>query len=162
MTKKDPPQRSRRSQSCFAMQESMSILKNRWAEAGIPLAEPSSTAEVVAFFEKVKWPATPDVVVLYTCCGGFKEDHYDEECFSLWPFSKIQHEAESKAFPFLQFADFLIDSHRYAFVRENETESSVWMINLVDSSLECRVSETIAKFFGDYARSADRFSALHG
>jgi len=80
---------------------------------------------------------------VFSILNGFVDDRMDGECFVFWSIDKMLTESSRYYIndaTFVHFADFLIDSHTYAF-KQNETDfvsvhchySNNYVVKLADS-----------------------------
>ncbi len=143
------------------MPDALADLLEQWKGEGILLATPLPRDETQRFFENLLVPCGLDVVDLYTRCAGFEDQHLDENYFTLWPLPRIQRESPKGMPPFLQFGNLLIDSHRYAFTKESEDVSSVWLYCHDAPKQSYMIAHSVTIFLNTYALSGNPFAVLH-
>ena len=100
------------------------VVKRRQGE-NIKLSPPNSEQQVIDCFLAINSSISKDVLELYNNFGGMTDGDMDESLLSIWTLEEIKKK-NSSAPEFIYFADFLIDSHRYAFKYEDVNISSVY------------------------------------
>lgn len=106
------------------LQENLERVNQLWKRECLKLAEPLSEGEIINIFAELRIPISSDVIKVYSNLGGFDEDDMDSECLTFWTVKKIRHENKANS-EHVYFADFLIDSHQYAFKYKNADVSSI-------------------------------------
>lgn len=138
----------------------------QWQVEPVSLLAPQDIAEVRRALAELGKLATEDMVELYSTTGGMAEGEMDSNCFSLWPLERVLREHRMAKSADVQFADFLIDSHRYAFRFVNASHSKLVEAHEFDGSEQVyELYESVAAFFDRYASAADEntaFNVLHG
>ena len=100
------------------------VIKN-WQKENLKLSPPNSAQQIVDCFLSIKRSFSKDMLEFYSNCGGMTDGDMDESLLSVWTLEKIAEE-NSAVSELTFFADFLIESHRYAFKYEDESTSSVY------------------------------------
>lgn len=96
-----------------------------WQEENLRLAPLNSEQQVIDCFLAIESLISKDILEFYTNFGGMIDGDMDESLLSVWTLEKITEE-NSLSSELTYFADFLIESHRYAFKYENVNTSSVY------------------------------------
>ena len=86
----------------------------KWALEGLKPNEPLSKELIIEGFQGIGLEPTKDILEVFTILNGFDDGTMDDECLQFWAFPKIVDEYKNGS-SLVAFADFLIDSHRYAF-----------------------------------------------
>ena len=129
------------------------------------LLPPEDETSVRRILTEISIPVANDVVAIYSLTGGMADGEMDENCFTLWPLARIVEESRTSQSANLEFGDFLIDSHRYAFKSVDRETSSVQEHHYSEPSDVYEVCESATAFFERYAEASDEhaaFRALHG
>ncbi len=108
------------------LQKNLEKVKEHWKLEHLKLAEPLSENEIITIFAKLGILLSSDVIKVYSNLNGFNENDMDSEQLTFWTIEKIQRENETNS-EYVYFADFLIDSHQYAFKYENPDVSSIYV-----------------------------------
>ena len=114
-----------------------------WRRDGVKLLSPDDGAAVISRLKDLGRLISRDVVELYCATGGMDSD-MDANHLSLWPLERVASENTAREYPFLLFADFLLDSHAYGLKYENADESSVYVIAGDEPE---RVADSLDEFF---------------
>jgi hypothetical protein len=130
----------------------------RWRARGVPLLAPCSRDELGATFETLGCPLSEDVAQLYGATGGFVDYEVDGGLWSLWSLARLRRENEDnpQRGDLVIFADFLISSHTYGLHYEDETVSSVYILEGGD-----RMAESLERFLELYLSDPDSVWAFH-
>jgi len=90
----------------------------RWAESGIAHASPATAAEIAAFEADKNVHLPDDVRAYFLTLNGMalgRDGAVDDQLIAFWRFDEFAPGAELEdGRRLFWFADFLIDSHRYA------------------------------------------------
>jgi len=125
-----------------------------WQDQGISLLPAADEATVVTELRKTGRMISRDVIDLYCSTGGMADgDSY--QLWSLWPLKQILAENSTYKRPYIQFADFLINSHCYCLKYESETASAV-LVDFFDGEEPKRVADSLVEFFELYLTDANR------
>ena len=119
---------------------------DRWNRENTILLPAQNEAIVKSFLEQTEHNYSNDVVELYCLTGGMDQDYMDNRCFSFWPLEKLVDENLTNRGTDLYFSDFLIHSHYYGFMYENENVSSVW-IDYLDGKTRDKIAGSVYDFF---------------
>jgi hypothetical protein len=106
------------------LQETLQKVNDLWKKEGLSLAKPFLPAQLTGTFGKLGVRLSKDVIEVYSTLGGMTDGEMDSECLSFWAIERILKENAPKS-EFIYFADFLIDSHHYAFKIEDRVNSSI-------------------------------------
>lgn len=118
----------------------------RWKSEELRLLPPIRESVIKASFGDLGRACSSDVLALYRLTGGMEEADSDSRMLSLWSFQKAIAETARYTRPYILFADFLIDSHRYCFRYENQERSSV-VVDYVNGEEPELVAKSIEEFF---------------
>lgn len=133
-------------------QENLEKVREKWELEGLNLAEPLSESDVIDSFTSLGISISKDVVEVYSNLNGFDENGMDSECLSFWTIEKILRENEANS-EYIYFADFLIDSHHYAFKFENADFSSIH-VHYSETS-RFKIANSFDEFFELYLKKPD-------
>lgn len=115
----------------------------RWRRDGVKLLPPEDDVAVIGRLRDLGRLISRDVVELYCATGGMEWD-MDTNLLSLWPLDRVTSENAARDYPFLLFADFLLNSHLYGLKYENADESSVYAVGAGEPE---RVAGSLDEFF---------------
>ncbi len=135
------------------LQENLEKVKEHWKLERLKLAEPLSENEIIAVFAELGILLSSDVIEVYSNLGGFDENDMDSECLTFWTIEKIQRENEANS-EYVYFADFLIDSHQYAFKYENPDISSIHVY--YSENAKYKIANSFTDFFELYLKNPAR------
>lgn len=127
-------------------------VKEKWELDGLNLAEPLSENGVNDSFTSLKISVSKDVIEVFSNLNGFDENGMDSECLSFWTIEKILRENETNS-EYVYFADFLIDSHHYAFKFENADFSSIHIH--FSETLRFKIADSFGEFFELYLNNPE-------
>ena len=133
-----------------------------WRRESIPLLPGEPESEIRRTFAELHYPVTPDVIRLYSLTGGFRDLDTDRDYWSLWPLDYLRERNQNSGNDFVWFSDFLICSHVYAFQRETDETSSVYIGwypfdgSRSEPLRRDRVAGSLATFFEIYLSDPDR------
>ena len=133
--------------------ENLRKVSENCKKEGLNLAKPLSEKELVEKFANLGILLSQDVIEVYSNFGGFDEDKMDSECLTFWTPEKILQENESNA-EYVFFADFLIDSHHYAFKFQNVEISSIYVC--YSETDRIKISNSFAEFFELYLNQIEK------
>lgn len=131
--------------------ETLERVRSHWVSENLGLACPLNRDALFERLLTVGVRATPEVLEVFSTLNGFAEDDMDSECLSFWTVDKIVRENQLgwvKDRHYVHFADFLIDSHTYAFKIDDSGSTSVYCH--WDSSYIVKISESFQTFFEYY------------
>jgi hypothetical protein len=129
------------------LNESLKKVAEIWHKECLKLSKPLSESQIIEKHAKLNVPISQDVIEVYSTLGGMEDCEMDSECFSFWDIDKILEENKPNS-EFIYFADFLIDSHHYAFKFENEYVSSIYVH--YSEKDRPKVGDSFAEFFELY------------
>lgn len=129
------------------LKEKLEKAIKRWHEENIKLSPPNSEQQIIDCFLEIKSLISKDVLELYSNFGGMFDEGMDESLLSIWTLEQIKKE-NSTVSELTFFADFLIDTHRYAFKYENENTSSVYCD--YETSEFLKIADSVEQFFDLY------------
>jgi hypothetical protein len=139
----------------------IATLIERWKQENVQLVPPGDNVTVQTALEGLVAPVAQDVVQLYCLTGGMADGDMDANHFCLWPLERVLSEHESSSLPNVEFADFLIESHRYALQAIDDETSAVCINYYSDEVLSpVVVSSSLSTFFEKYAAAGDEVSAF--
>lgn len=118
-----------------------------WRKENIKLAPPNLPQEVVDCFQSLGKNPTKDILEFYTICGGMINYTMDDSLLSVWTLEEVAKK-NSIASEIVCFADFLIESHRYAFKYEDENTSSIYSDS--ESPEFTKIADSLEQFFDLY------------
>lgn len=118
----------------------------KWRREEVELLSPVDESVVVAKLSSLGRPISRDVVSLYTATGGMEDGCLDSHTWTLWSLEKVVSETLRYSRPYILFADFLINSHFYCFMYENEETSLVGVDYLMGEEPEV-LAGSVEEFF---------------
>lgn len=118
-----------------------------WEEENLRLASPNSEQQVIDCFLAIERLISKDILEFYTNFGGMIDGDMGESLFSVWTLEEVKKNNSSVS-ELTYFADFLIESHRYAFKYENENTSSIYCD--WETSEFIKVADSVEQFFDIY------------
>ena len=130
--------------------ENLKQVKEHWKQSNLNLAEPLLEKELVDIFANIEIPISREVIEVYSNLNGFNEWEMDSECLTFWEIQKILKENKRKS-EYVYFADFLINSHFYAFKFEDANNSSVFASYSENDNR--RVADSFDEFFEIYLKN---------
>ncbi len=125
----------------------------RWQEEKLKLSPPNSEQQVIDSFRSIERLVSKDIIELYSNFGGFINGDMNESLLSLWTLEEIKKN-NSTVSELTYFADFLIESHRYAFKYENIDTSSVY--SDCESEEFVKIADSIEQFFDLYLTNPNK------
>ena len=131
----------------IVLKEKLAIAIEGWRKENLKLAPPNSEQQIADCFLGIESLISKDVLELYTNFGGMINGDLDETLLSIWTLERIRQENLTDS-ELTCFADFLIESHRYAFKYENADTSSVY--NNYETSDFIKVADSVEQFFDLY------------
>lgn len=129
------------------LKEKLAKFVKRWSEQNLNLAAPNSEQQVIDCFLAIKSSVSRDIIELYTNVGGMIDGDMGESLLSIWTLERIEQENLTVS-GLTFFADFVIESHRYAFKYENVSTSSVY--SNYETAEFTKVADSIEQFFDLY------------
>lgn len=129
------------------MKEKLTKVINVWREQNITLGLPNSHQEIIECFGLIKKAPSKDVLEFYATCGGMIDYAMDDSLLSVWTLEEIAKKNTTDS-EIVYFADFLIDSHRYAFKNESNSISSIY--SDCESAELIRIADSLEQFFDLY------------
>jgi len=133
------------------LSETLDKVRSHWVSENLVLASPLDRDDLYERFLTLGVSATPEILEVFSKLNGFAEDDMDSECLSFWTVDKIVRENQMgwvRDRLYVHFADFLIDSHTYAFKINDSGSSSVYCH--WDSSYVVKICESFETFFEYY------------
>lgn len=131
----------------IALKEKLAKVIKCWQDENLELSSPNSRQEIINCFSTIKRRLSKDIVEFYGDCGGMTAGEMDESLLSVWTLEKVKEE-NLAASELTYFADFLIESHRYAFMYEDENTSSIY--SDCESADFVKVADSLEHFFDLY------------
>jgi hypothetical protein len=129
----------------------------KWIQEELQVGPEVSAGEVVDAFAELGILAPDEVVSVFTVLNGFEESQMDSGCFEFWTLAKIMRENRPNQ-RFIAFADFLIESHRYALDTETACQTTIYAC-FSTTSFEA-VAGSFEEFFEIYLNDASRLFAF--
>ncbi|HXG83146.1 MAG TPA: hypothetical protein VNI84_03875 [Pyrinomonadaceae bacterium] len=129
------------------LKEKLSKAINRWQEENIKLSPPETEQEIIDCFLAIESLISKDILEFYSAFGGMVDDVMDNSLLSIWTLEKIKQE-NSTVSELTYFADFLIETYRYAFKYENENTSSIYCD--CETSEFLKIADSVEQFFDLY------------
>jgi hypothetical protein len=123
------------------------LVFDHWRSENIRLKEPLPQDQIVRHLESLGVSPLPELLDAYTILSRFDDDEMDNECLCFWSLEKVTEENRSGA-KAVQFADFLIDSHRYAFRIESDNSIGIY-IDYFDGK-GIKIADSFSSFFRIY------------
>ncbi len=136
-------------QGIIVLPDTLKKVTEFWKQECVNLAKPLLEAEIIKGFAKLDILLSDDVIEVYSNINGFSENDMDSECLSFWTIEKIWGENQLNS-EYVYFADFLIDSHFYAFKYENSDVSSIHVHYSENDSY--KISDSFDEFFELYLK----------
>lgn len=127
--------------------ENLRKVKERWKLEGLSLAEPLSEDEIIDAFANLGILLSTEVIEVYSNLNGFNENEMDSEWLTFWTMEKILRENEANS-DYVYFADFLIDSHHYAFKFKDAGRSAVYVH--YSEEVRAKIADSFDEFFELY------------
>ena len=78
-------------------------------------------------FQSIGVNANTEVLEVFSQLNGFDDRLMDNHCINFWSTDKIKLENQRNS-GVVEFADFLIDSHRYGFKVESDESISIYLV----------------------------------
>ncbi len=125
----------------------------RWQEENIRLSPPNSEQQVIDCFLVIESLISKDILEFYTNFGGMIDYDMDESLLSVWTLETIMKE-NSVSSELTCFADFLIESHCYAFKYENTNISSIY--SNCETSDFVKIADSVEQFFDLYLTNSNK------
>ena len=126
------------------------LVLDHWRSENIPLKEPVSQNEIVECLASLGVSPSSELLEADSIHSRFDDDEIDEECLSFWSLKKVSKENRRGA-DAIQFADFLIDSHRYTFTTESDNTHGIYVDYLNGEKI--KIADSFASFFQHYLES---------
>jgi hypothetical protein len=126
---------------------------NGWQKENLRLLPANSEKEIIDCFLVIESLISNDILELYSNFGGMTDSDMDESLLSIWTLEQIEKE-NSVASGLTYFADFLIESHRYAFKYEDENISSVY--SDCESADFVKIADSVEHFFDLYLTNPNK------
>jgi hypothetical protein len=148
------------------LSDALSTLIARWTQENVPLLPSDDRGAVEEKLSKLSKPYAEDMVELYCRTGGMADGYFDDNHFALWSLDRVAKELNGAPADHIEFADFLIDSHRYALRKVDGEASAVFTTHYIDRTTPpYPVCTSLTSFFEQYAAASDEneaFRALNG
>ena len=129
-------------------------VREYWLSIGTELLPPEpEEAIIAAFSQNGRLPVSCDVIRLYRTVGGFHDRGYDEEAWKLWSLKQVTEDSLKR--DFVDFADFLIDSHRHCVRFTSEETSAVFFNPGYDFDPDMR-APSLQAFFEGYLQAVSQ------
>ena len=140
------------------LDETLEKVRQAWLSDACELVPPLTKAKLDKALSELRVTPTAEIYHVFSHLNGFVGDRMDGECFQFWSIEKMlvendKYHSKDRGF-FIHFADFLIDSHTYAF-KQNHTEH-VWVYCHYDDKCILKVASSFEEFFGYYLRETRR------
>jgi uncharacterized protein VirK/YbjX len=129
------------------LQKNLQKAVNKWKNEGLRLQKPHSATEVKTAFAKSGIAAIKEVIEMYSVFNGFADGEPDSECMTFWTVEKILAEYQKES-QYVVFADFLFDSHWYAFKTDDENTASIHLYYGDNETV--KISNSLNEFFELY------------
>jgi uncharacterized protein with NRDE domain len=129
------------------LQNHLQKVVDNWKKEGLKLEKPLMTAELNAAFANSNIATAKEIIEVYSGFNGFADEELDSECITFWTIQKMLEEYQKES-QYVVFADFLIDSHWYAFKVNDENTASVYLYYGDEDTT--KISNSFAEFFELY------------
>lgn len=129
------------------LKEKLTKVIRQWREENLELSLPNSEQQIIDCFRSIERLLAKDILEFYSICGGMIDGDMGESLLSVWTIERIAEE-NSTSSELTYFADFLINSHLYAFKHENENTSSVY--SDWETSEFIKIADSVEQFFELY------------
>jgi hypothetical protein len=129
------------------LQRNLQISINNWKKEGLKLEKPLLITELKAAFANSGIATANEIIEVYSGFNGFADEELDSECLTFWTIKKMLSEYQKDS-QYVVFADFLLDSHWYAFKANDESTASVYLYYGDEDAT--KVSKSFAEFFELY------------
>lgn len=136
--------------------ENLKKVEEHWRQEGLTLGKRLSEDEIIDAFANFGILFSSDVIEVYSTLNGFDEDEMDSECLSFWTLEKILKEIEPNS-EYVYFADFLIDSHHYAF-KFKDAEHSTVHVHYSEKE-RTKIADSFDEFFELYLNNPEKLFA---
>src|SRR5688572_19910623 len=90
------------------------LVLKQWNAEDLRPNDPLSADDASLQFESIGVNANTEVLEVFSQLNGFDDGLMDNHCINFWSIDKIKLENRRNS-DVVEFADFLIDSHRYGF-----------------------------------------------
>jgi hypothetical protein len=134
------------------LEEVLDRVRSRWRNEQLILAPPMGERELLERFLTLGVNANSEILKVFSTLGGFADDDLDSECLTFWTVDKILTENQRGWVmdrSYIHFADFLIDSHTYAF-RINDSALTAAVYCHWDSNYIVKICDSFEAFFDFY------------
>ncbi|MEO8042309.1 MAG: hypothetical protein ABI646_06860 [Acidobacteriota bacterium] len=130
--------------------EVLEKVKLHWIEDGIAIAPSPDKTKIANFFSDIGVEPSEEVFTVFSVLGGFINDDMDSECLTFWTLEQIRNYngATGRETGLVHFADFLINSHTYAFGTRGSAVAAVCCH--YDKDYIVNVSDSLQSFFELY------------
>jgi hypothetical protein len=129
------------------LQNALQKVIDKWKKEELKLEKPLSITELNAACANSGILPAKEIIEVYSNFNGFAEDDLDSECMTFWTIKKMLSEYQKES-QYVVFADFLIDSHWYAFKANDEKTASIYLYYGDEDA--AKVSNSFAEFFELY------------
>ncbi len=133
------------------MTKKLEKVKQHWLSENIALAPLPGQAELDVQLPSLGVRPTNEIRRLFSTLNGFADDDMDSECFAFWRLQRMVDENSRQGMKdrrYVHFADFLIDSHTYAF-RQTESDSVAIYCHYTDDHI-VKIGDSFEEFFEYY------------
>ena len=120
---------------------------HRWQEEGLHPQSPVPVEEIITKLQDIGVTPNPEVLDVYSHLNGLDDTEMDLELFAFWSIKKIRLENRRNS-EMVAFADFLIDSHRYAFRIEPDGVIGIYVD--YGKNEKVRIADSFSEFFELY------------
>jgi len=135
------------------LKEKLAEAIKRWQKENLRLSPPNSEQQIIDCFLAIKSLISKDILEFCSNFGGMVDGDMSESLLSVWTLEMIVKE-NSASSELTYFADFLIESHRYAFKYEDVKTSSVY--SNYESEDFVKIADSIEQFFDLYLTNPNR------
>lgn len=135
------------------LKEKLAKAIKRWQKENLGISPPNSEQQVIDCFLTIERLISKDILELYTYFGGMTDGDMSTRLLSVWTLETIIKENLASS-ELTYFADFLIESHRYAFKYENVHTSSVY--SDWETGEFAKVTDSVEQFFELYLTNPNK------
>jgi hypothetical protein len=135
------------------LQEKLAKAIRGLQEENLRLAPPNTEQQIIDCFLAIESLISKDILEFYGNFGGMVDGDMGESLLSVWTLEEIKKK-NLTASELTCFADFLIESHCYAFKYENTNISSIY--SNCETSDFVKIADSVEQFFDLYLTNSNK------
>ena len=129
------------------------LVFDHWGNQNIRLKETLPRDEIVRYLEGFGVSPHSELIDAYSILSCFDEDAMDNECLCFWSLEQVWKENQ-RGVSAIHFADFLINSHLYAFRIESDSSIGIY-VDYFDGE-NIKIADSFSHFFQLYLNESAR------